>query len=127
MRFMMVIILKDYESVAPDTAPQSDAVDSMAQYNRSLQDAGVLLAGEGLQPPSMGARVTFASNVPTVTDGPFAEAKEVLGGFWVIDVASKQEAIKWAKRCPGSDTDIIEIREIIDGGFGSAHRRPSWR
>ena len=126
MRFMMVIFLHAYESGAPGTQPQSDTADAMAQYNRSLQDAGVLLAGEGLQPPSTGARVTFHGGNPTANDGPFAGVTEVLGGFWVIDVASRQEAIAWAKRCPGSDTDTIEIREIIEGGFGSAHPRRSW-
>ena len=73
----------------------------MMKYNESLQKAGVLLALDGLHPPSMGARVTFAGGKPKVTDGPFAEAKEVLGGYWMIQVKSKEEAIEWAKRCPG--------------------------
>ena len=72
----------------------------MMKYNESLQKAGVLLALDGLHPPSMGARVTFAGGKPKVTDGPFAEAKEVLGGYWMIQVKSKEEAIEWATRCP---------------------------
>ena len=70
------------------------------------------MALDGLQPPSMGARVTFSGGKPKVTDGPFAEAKEVLGGYWMIQVKSKEEAIEWAKRCPGSDTDVVEVRQV---------------
>src|SRR6478735_7087139 len=84
----------------------------MMKYNRQLQDAGVLLALDGLHPPSMGARVTFAGGKPTVTDGPFAEAKEVLGGYWMIQAASREEAIEWAKRCPGGDNEVIEVRQV---------------
>ena len=73
----------------------------MMKYNEALQKAGVLLALDGLHPPSMGARVSFAGGKPKVTDGPFAEAKEVLGGYWMIQVKSKEEAIEWASRCPG--------------------------
>ena len=86
------------------------AVEAMMKYNEELQRAGVLLALEGLHPPSMGARVTFAGGKPQVTDGPFAEATEVLGGFWMIQVKSKEEAIQWATRCPASANEIIEIR-----------------
>ncbi|HMI11882.1 MAG TPA: YciI family protein, partial [Bradyrhizobium sp.] len=67
---------------------------------------------DGLHPPSMGARVSFASGKPLVTDGPFAEAKEVLGGYWMIDVKSREEAIAWAKRCPASENEVIEIRQV---------------
>jgi hypothetical protein len=72
----------------------------------------VLLALDGLHPPSMGARVSFAGGKPVVTDGPFAEAKEVLGGYWMIEVGSKEEAIEWAKRCPASANEVIEIRQV---------------
>jgi hypothetical protein len=72
----------------------------------------VLIALDGLHPPSMGARVSFAGGKPMVTDGPFTEAKEVLGGYWMIDVKSRDEAIAWAKRCPASDNEIIEIRQV---------------
>jgi len=81
-------------------------------YNESLQKAGVLLSLDGLHPPSMGARVSFSDGKPTVTDGPFAEAKEVLGGYWIIQVGSKREAIEWASRCPAQDNEVIEIRQV---------------
>jgi len=112
MRFMMLMIPKGYEKAAPGTMPDAKAVAAMMRYNESLQKAGVLLALDGLQPPSMGARVTFSGGKPTVTDGPFAEAKEVLGGYWMIQVKSKEEAIEWAKRCPGSDNEMIEVRQV---------------
>ena len=82
--------------------PDAKAVEAMMKYNESLQKAGVLLALDGLHPPSMGARVSFEGGKPRVTDGPFAEAKEVVGGYWMIQVKSRDEAIEWAKRCPGS-------------------------
>ena len=112
MRFMMLMIPKGYEKAAPGTMPDAKAVAAMMKYNESLQKAGVLLALDGLQPPSMGARVTFSGGKPTVIDGPFAEAKEVLGGYWMIQVKSKEEAIEWAKRCPGSDNEMIEVRQV---------------
>src|SRR5688572_16236200 len=103
MRFMMLMIPKGYETAAAGTLPSADAVAAMMKYNEELQKAGVLLSLEGLHPPSMGARVTFPGGKPRVSDGPFAEAREVLGGFWMIDVASREEAIKWASRCPGGE------------------------
>jgi hypothetical protein len=112
MRFMMIVIPKGYETAAPRTVPEADAVAAMMKYNESLQKAGVLLALDGLHPPSMGARVSFSGGKPTVTDGPFAEAKEVIGGYWMIQVRSKEEAIEWAKRCPMGDNEIIEIRQV---------------
>jgi hypothetical protein len=84
----------------------------MMKYNESLQKAGVLLALDGLHPPSMGARVSFQGGKPRVTDGPFAEAKEVVGGYWMIQVKSKEEAIEWASRCPGSNNEVIELRQV---------------
>jgi hypothetical protein len=112
MRFMMLMIPKGYEAAAPGTMPEAKAVEAMMKYNESLQKAGVLLALDGLHPPSMGARVTFQGGKAKVQDGPFAEAKEVLGGYWMIQVKSRQEAIEWAKRCPGSDNEMIEIRQV---------------
>jgi hypothetical protein len=112
MRFMMLMIPKGYESATPGTTPPADGVAAMMKYNRELQEAGVLLALDGLHPPSMGARVSFPAGKAKVTDGPFPEAKEVLGGYWIIDVKSKDEAIEWAKRCPGSPTEVIEIRQV---------------
>ena len=112
MRFMMLMIPKGYESAAPGTMPDAKAVEAMMKYNEALQKAGVLLALDGLHPPSMGARVSFEGGKPKVTDGPFAEAKEVLGGYWMIQVRSREEAIEWAKRCPGGPNEIIEIRQV---------------
>jgi hypothetical protein len=112
MRFMMLMIPKGYENATPGTLPDAKAVAAMMNYNESLQKAGVLLALDGLHPPSMGARVSFAGGKPKVTDGPFPEAKEVLGGYWMIQVKSKDEAIEWAKRCPGSENEVIEIRQV---------------
>jgi len=112
MRFLMFMIPRGYEQVKPGTVPDPKAVASMMKYNRELQVAGVLLSLEGLHPPSAGARVSFAGGRPKVTDGPFAEAKEVIGGFWMIQVNSKQEAIEWAKRCPASENETIEIRQV---------------
>jgi hypothetical protein len=108
---MMLMIPKGYESAKPGTMPDAKAVAAMMKYNESLQKAGVLLALDGLHPPSMGARVSFSGEKPMVTDGPFSEAKEVLGGYWMIQVKSKEEAIEWAKRCPGSDC-VIEVRQV---------------
>jgi hypothetical protein len=112
MRFMMLMIPKGYESAQPGTMPDAKAVEAMMKYNRELKEAGVLLALDGLHPPSTGARDSFESGRPLVTDGPFAEAKEVLGGYWMIDVASRQEAIDWAKRCPASPNEVIEVRQV---------------
>jgi hypothetical protein len=112
MRFMMLMIPKGYESAAPSTMPDAKAVEAMMKYNKSLRDAGVLITLDGLRPPSEGARVSFPGGKPKVTDGPFAEAKEVLGGYWMIDVKSQAEAIAWASRCPGSENETIEIRQV---------------
>ena len=91
--------------------PDAEAVAAMMKYNEALQKAGVLLALDGLHPPSMGARVSFPAEAQ-VTDGPFAEAKEVLGGYWMIQVKSREEAIEWASRCPAGDNEVIEIRQV---------------
>jgi hypothetical protein len=112
MRFMMLMIPKGYEKATPGTMPDAKAVAAMMKYNEQLQKAGVLLALDGLHPPSTGARVSFAGGKPTVIDGPFAESKEVIGGYWMIQVKSREEAIEWAKRCPGSDNEVIEIRQV---------------
>ena len=114
MRFMMLMIPKGYEQAKPGTMPDAKAVAAMMKYNQELQKAGVLLALEGLHPPSMGARVSFAGGKPKVTDGPFAEAKEVVGGYWMIQAKSREEAIEWASRCPASDNEIIEIRQVME-------------
>lgn len=112
MRFMMLMIPKGYETAEPGVMPQADAVAAMMKYNEALQQSGVLITCDGLHPPSMGARVSFGTGKPVVTDGPFAEVKEVLGGYWMIDVASRQEAIAWATRCPAGPNEIIEVRQV---------------
>ena len=112
MRFMMLMIPKGYESATPGTLPDAEGVARMMKYNESLQKAGVLLALDGLHPPSTGARISFPGGKPRVTDGPFAEAKEVLGGYWIIQVRSREEAIEWASRCPASENETIEVRQV---------------
>jgi hypothetical protein len=112
MRFMMLMIPKGYENAAPGTMADAERVAAMMKYNESLQKAGVLLALDGLHPPSSGARVSFAGGKAKVTDGPFTEAKEVVGGYWMIQVKSREEAIEWATRCPGSENEVIEVRQV---------------
>jgi len=135
MRFMMIMIPKGYEKAAPGTLPSAKAVEAMMKYNDSLQKAGVLLALDGLHPPSMGARVSFRGGKAKVEDGPFTEAKEVVGGYWLIQVRSREEAIEWASRCPGSDNEVIEVRQVLEfsdfpedvraaiGDFPALHRK----
>ena len=112
MRFMMLMIPKGYASAAPGTMPDPKHVAAMMKYNEALKDAGVLIALDGLHPPSMGVRVTFAGGQPKVSEGPFPGVSEVLGGYWMINVTSKAEAIAWASRCPAGDNEVIEIRQV---------------
>jgi hypothetical protein len=111
MRFMMVMIPNvDEETWHP--SPEKTA--EMGRYNEELAQAGVLLALDGLQPTSKGARVSFAGGTPTVIDGPFTEAKELIGGYWLIQAKSKEEAVQWATRCPAADGDVIEVRQVYE-------------
>ena len=112
MRFMLLMIPQGYCSAPPDVQLDPERVKVMMKYNEALQQAGVLITLDGLHPPSAGARVSFASGKPVVTDGPFTESKEVLGGYWMIDVKSQEEAIAWACKCPASENEIIEIRRV---------------
>jgi len=112
MRFMMLMIPLGYETAPPDVQLDPERMAAMMRYNEALRDAGVLITLDGLHPPSMGARVSFATGKPIVTDGPFTESKEVLGGYWMIEVASREAAIEWAKKCPASENEIIEIRQV---------------
>jgi hypothetical protein len=109
---MMLMIPKGYEKAPPGAMPSAEHIAEMMKYNEALTKAGVLLALDGLHPPSNGARVTFSGRKPTVTDGPFSEAKEVVGGYWMIQVRSKEEAVEWASRCPGLDNEMIEVRQV---------------
>ena len=112
----MMVIPRGYEMAAPDALPTADAVARMMEYNKNLQKAGVLLALDGLLPPSTGARIFYADGKATVTDGPFAEGKEVIGGYWIIQVRSREEAIEWARRAPMTNNEIIEVRQIYEIG-----------
>lgn len=114
MRFLMLVIPKAYEAAAADAdfVPPADLVAKMTKFNESLQKAGVLLSLDGLHPPARAARVRFGGGKATVTDGPFAEAKEMVGGFWMIQVKSREEALEWARRAPMLDGDIIEVRQV---------------
>ncbi len=112
MRFMMLVIPKGYETAAPDAVPDAKAVERMMKYNEDLAKAGVLLSLDGLHPPSSSVRVSFQGGKPSVKDGPFAESKECVGGYWMIQVKSKEEAIEWARRAPMGDNEIIEVRQV---------------
>jgi hypothetical protein len=112
MRFMMLVIPKAYEHADADFVPPADLVARMTKYNESLRKAGVLLGLDGLHPPARAARVTFAGGKPRVTDGPFAESKELVGGYWMIQARSKEEAVEWARRAPMLEGDIIEVRQV---------------
>jgi len=111
MRFMMIMIPNVSDA---DWIPTPEAVAEMGKFNDELTRAGVLLAIDGLRPPSEGARVAFAGGKPTVTDGPFTEAKEVIGGYWVIQARDREEAVAWASRCPANDGDVIEVRPVFE-------------
>ena len=113
MRFMMLMIPKGYETAAPGTLPEADAVERMMKYNESLQQAGVLLTLDGLHPPSMGARVTFDKGQARVIQAPFPGVSEVLGGYWMLELPSLEAAIDWAKRCPAGDNETVEVRQVM--------------
>lgn len=114
MRFMMIMFEGGYENAKPGTLPDLKDCERMGKYNEQLAKAGVLLELDGVHPPSMGARVTFKGGKPKVTDGPFTESKEVVGGFWIIQVKSREEAIEWASRIPGSDNEMVEVRQMLE-------------
>ena len=112
MRFMMLM----YPSAAAEAGvlPDAKLMSAMMKYNEELTKAGVLLALDGLQPSSKGARVRFAGGKARVSDGPFTEAKEVVGGYWLIQAKSKEEAVAWASRCPAPDGEMIEVRQVFE-------------
>jgi hypothetical protein len=115
MRFMMIMIpnIPELKSDA-DWTPDPKAVSAMSKYNEELTQAGVLLSLDGLAPPAKGARVSFAGGKPKVTDGPFVETKEIVGGYWMIDVPSKEAAVEWATRCPAGEHEVIEVRQVFE-------------
>jgi len=111
MRFM--VLVKADENSEAGVPPSEELLTEMGKYNEELASAGVMLAGEGLHPSSKGARVTFSGEKRTVIDGPFPEAKQLIAGFWLIGVASKDEAIEWVKRIPFADGEV-EIRQVFE-------------
>jgi len=118
---MMLMIPRVYQPDAPagekageGFAPDAEIVAQMTKYNEELAKAGALIALDGLQPSSKGARISFTGGKRIVTDGPFIETKEVVGGYWMIQVNSKEEAIEWARRCPAGDGDVIEVRQVFE-------------
>jgi hypothetical protein len=110
MRFMMFMYPQISEE---DWEPTAEALAAMSRYNTELRKAGMLLALDGLRPPAEGASVVFEGGEARVVDGPFAEAKEVVGGYWIIQARSAEEALEWAKRCPGENCRI-EVRRIFE-------------
>jgi len=113
MKFMMLVITEaGYGEPEPGTMPDPEALASMSRYNDELHKAGVLVSLYGLRVPTEGARVTFPGGKPKVQDGPFAEAKELVGGFWIIDVASRDAAIEWACKVPPVENFTIEVRQV---------------
>ena len=121
MRFMLLV--KANKTSEGGGLPDPKIMAEMGKYNEELVKAGVLLAGEGLHPSSKGARVKFSGANRTVTDGPFAETKELIAGFWLIQVKSKEEAVEWVKRCPNpfSGESEIEVRQVFEASdFGDA-------
>jgi hypothetical protein len=111
MRFMMLMIPN---LSGQDWNPEPKTMAAMIKYNAELQRAGALLALDGLHPPSKGARVSFSGGKSSVSDGPFGGAREVIGGYWMIQVKSKEEAVEWARRCPAVDGNVIELRQVFE-------------
>ncbi|HLJ56750.1 MAG TPA: YciI family protein [Chthonomonadaceae bacterium] len=119
MRFMVIM----YPGPAAEAGvlPDEKILTAMGQFNEELASKGMLLAGEGLQPTSKGARIRFSGGAATVTDGPFAEAKEVVGGYWMIQAPSKEAVVEQFRRCPANVDDFIEIRQVYEAeDFGPA-------
>jgi hypothetical protein len=127
MRFMVMI--KANRDTEAGVMPSEDILAAMGQYNEELVNAGVMLGGEGLHPSSRGARVRFNEGQPSVVDGPFAETRELIAGYWIFQTASLQDAVDWVKRCPSSavgDSEI-EIRQIFEAEDFGAEFTPELR
>lgn len=114
MRFMLLVIPKGYENAPAGQVPDVHMLAKMRKHNEAMQQAGILLSLDGLHPPVEATRLRFDGGKPVLTDGPFPEAKEVVGGYWLIDVKSKDEAVAWASRAPMLDGDMIEVRQVQD-------------
>lgn len=120
MKFMVLMIPGDKKSYEAGAMPEAELISAMMKYNEALVESGILLAAEGLHPSTKGARVSFSGGGKSrVSDGPFAETKELIGGYWIWQVASKAEAMEWAQRCPALAGDTLELRQIFDAAdFG---------
>jgi hypothetical protein len=120
MRFILLMIPKACEKAEPAARTSAGSSEAMSKYNEALAKAGVLLCLDGLHPPWEGARLTFRGRSVTVVDGPFAEAKETIRGYWLIQAKSKEEAVEWARRCPAQDGDTIEVRQVQEPSLAPA-------
>ena len=119
MRFMVQV--RANEKIESGAMPEAELLEAMGRFNQELIDAGMMIAGEGLHPSSKGARVTFSPGGPVVTDGPFAETKELIAGFWIIRAKSLEEAKAWMSRAPMEPGDVLEIRQVFENeDFGDA-------
>ena len=119
MRFMVFMIpavyqRKDGKNTDPSFKPDAEMIAKMGKFNEELQKAGALLSLDGLQPLTTGARLAYSGGKVSVTDGPFVETKEVVGGYWMLKADSKQQVLDWMKRCPAQDGDVIEIRQVFE-------------
>jgi hypothetical protein len=114
MRFMVLMIPGARARMEAGEMPDAKLIEPMMKYNTELAKAGVLLALDGLHPTSKGARVSFKGGKPTVKDGPFTEARELIGGYWMWQVKSKEEAVEWARRCPAEDGDTLELHQVFE-------------
>jgi hypothetical protein len=121
MKFLMLMIPRVYQPSTPAEEragegfmPPAEAMEAMGKFNEELAQAGTILTLDGLQPLSKGARVSFSKGKALVTDGPFLETKEVVGGYWIIEMESKEKLLEFMKRCPAADGDVIEIRPIFE-------------
>ena len=132
MRFMVQV--RSNAKIESGAMPGAELLEAMGRFNQELIDAGMMIAGEGLQPSSKGARISFQGAAPVVTDGPFAETKELIAGFWIIRAKSLQEAIVWMRRAPMEPGDVLEIRQVFENeDFGEtlspeiAAQEDAWR
>ena len=117
MRFMVFMIPGVYQGgkkVDPNFVPPAEAIEKMTKFNAELQKTGMLISLDGLHPLTSGARLAFSKGNAKVTDGPYIEAKEVVGGYWMIQAKSKEEVVNWMKRCPAEDGDVIEVRQVFE-------------
>jgi hypothetical protein len=116
-----MVIVKATDDSEAGVMPTEQQLADMTRFNEELANAGMMLAGEGLHPSSRGARINWAAGKPAVTDGPFAETKELIAGFWILQASSKDEVIEWMKRCPGDENTVLEIRQVFEAeDFGDA-------